>query len=90
MKVQDESMSDIYFCTTAKGNLPHLYYILRKPEPLGTKFNTVACSVTGGFILIEIQRGNYGIKEINYHLDIGVTAACNRRIVEAIERLGQR
>ena len=42
LKVGDESMSVTRFRTTAKGNLPHLSYIFRKPEPLGTKFNTVA------------------------------------------------
>ena len=36
LKVGDDSMSEIIFRTTAKGNLSHLYYILRKPEPLGT------------------------------------------------------
>ena len=56
-KVGDESMSEIRFRKTAKGNLPHLSYIFRKTEPLGTEFNTVACSVTGAFILIELQRG---------------------------------
>ena len=42
LKVGDESMSAIWFRTTAKGNLPHLSYIFRNPEPLGTEFNTVA------------------------------------------------
>ena len=36
LKVGDESMSAIWFWTTAKVNLPHLSYIFRKPEPLGT------------------------------------------------------
>ena len=40
LKVGDESMSAIRFWTTSKGNLPHLSFILRKPEPLGTEFNT--------------------------------------------------
>ena len=37
LKVGDESMSAIRFWTTAKGNLPHLSYIFRKPDPLGTE-----------------------------------------------------
>ena len=36
MKYEDSSMSVIRFWTTSKGNLPHLYYILYKTEPLGT------------------------------------------------------
>ena len=52
MKVGDESMGAIHFWETAKGNLPHLSYILRKPEPLGTEFKTYACSFTGDLLFI--------------------------------------
>ena len=57
LKVGYESMSAIRFRTTAKGNLPHLSYIFCKPEPLGVEFKTVACSVKGVFIFIEVQIG---------------------------------
>ena len=46
LKVGDESTNAIRFRTTSKGNLPHLSYIFRKPEPLESEFNTVAYSVT--------------------------------------------
>jgi hypothetical protein len=46
-KVLDESMSAFKPQTTTTGNLPHLSFILRKPEPLGTEFKTIACTVTG-------------------------------------------
>ena len=52
LKVGDDSMSAIRFWTEAKGNLTHFSYILCKKDPLGTKFNTVACSVTGSLISI--------------------------------------
>ena len=58
----DKSMSAIRFRTTAKGNLPHLSYIFRKAEPLGTEFKTVACSVTWAFICLEVQRVKEGVK----------------------------
>ena len=38
----DESMSAIIFRTTPKGDLPHYFYIFRKPEPLGTETKNVA------------------------------------------------
>ena len=41
----DESMSGFRPQTLPKGNLPHLSSILQKPEPLGTKFKVVACTV---------------------------------------------
>ena len=66
LKVGDESMSAIRFRTTAKGNLPHLSYIFRKPEPLGTKFKTVVCSVTGALLFIKVQRGKEGMKDSRY------------------------
>ena len=62
LKVGDESMSTIRFRTTAKGNLPHLSYILRKPDPLGIEFKTVVCSFTGALLFIEFQRGKEGMK----------------------------
>ena len=46
-KVLDESMSAWRPQTTKTGGLPHLSFILRKPEPLGTEFKTIACAVTG-------------------------------------------
>ena len=42
LKVGDESMSAIWFRTTAKGNLSQLSYIFWRPDPFSTKFNTVA------------------------------------------------
>ena len=62
LKVGDESMSAIRFRTTAKGNLLHLSTIFRKPEPLGTEFKTVACSVIGALLFIEVQRVKEGMK----------------------------
>ena len=81
MKVGDDSISEIRFRKTAKGNLPHLSYIFRKPEPLGTEFNTVACSVTGALIFIEVQIGKEGTKKSNYQQELGETAACNKRMM---------
>ena len=52
LKVGDESTSAICFQTTAKRNLPHLYYISHNPEPLGKEFKTVTYYVTEILILI--------------------------------------
>ena len=73
LKVGDESMSAIRFRTTAKGNLPHLSYIFRKPEPLGNEFKTVACSVTEALLFIEVQRGKEGMKDSCYQKELGST-----------------
>ena len=60
LKVGDECMSAICFWETAKGNSSHLSYILCKPEPLGTEFKTVACSVQGHFYLLKYREGMKG------------------------------
>jgi hypothetical protein len=46
-KVLDESMSAYRPRTSKTGGLPHLSFILRKPEPLGTELKTIACAETG-------------------------------------------
>ena len=83
-------MSAIRFRTTAKGNLPHLSYIFGNPEPLGTKFKTVAWSVTGALLFIEVQRGEEGIKGSRYQQELGATAACTKRMMEETKRIGQK
>ena len=90
LKVGDESMSAIRFRTTAKGNLPHFSYIFRNPEPLGTEFNTVACSVTGALLFIEVQRGKEGMKHSRYQKELGATTACTKRMMEATKGIGQK
>ena len=82
LKVGDESMSAICFRKTAKGNLPHLSYIFRKLEPLGTNFKTVACSVTGALLFIEVQRGKEGMKDSRYQKELGSSGACMKRMME--------
>ena len=75
-------MSAIRFWTMAKGNLPHLSYIFRKPEPLGIEFKTVACSVTWALLFIEVQRGKEGMKESHYQQEFGATVECTNRMME--------
>jgi hypothetical protein len=47
MKILDESMSAWCPQSTKTGGLPHLSFILRKPEPLGTEFKCICCTKTG-------------------------------------------
>ena len=90
LKVGDESMSAISFQTTAEGNLPHMSYIFRKPEPLGTEFKTVYCYVTGDLLFIEAQRGKEGMKHSKYQKDLGSTSACTKGMAEATKGIVQK
>ena len=83
-------MSAIRFRTTTKGNLPHLYYILRKPEPLGIDFKTVAFSITGALLLIEVKIRKEGMKNSNYQKDLGATADCTKIMTEETKGVGHK
>ena len=81
-------MSAIRFRTTTKENLPHLSYIFRKPEQLGTYFKTVTCYVTGDLLSIEEQMGEEGTNDSKYHLNLGWNESFTKRITEATKGLG--
>ena len=83
LKVRDDSISAIRFRTTAKGKLPHLSYIFHNPEPLGTKFKTVTCPVTGALIFVEVQRLRLGMDQSKYLKKLGSTADCTKKMMEA-------
>ena len=65
-------------------------YIFLNPEPLGEKFKTVACYVTGSLIFLEIQRGEEGMKPSWYHLELGSPAACTNILMEETKEMGKR
>jgi hypothetical protein len=52
--ILDESMSSFRTRTTATGTLPHISFISRKPDPLGTEFKCAACPVIGTMKCLEI------------------------------------
>jgi hypothetical protein len=54
-KMLDESMSAFRPRTSKTGCFPNISYILRKPEPLGTEFKTIACTVTGKSIVVVLS-----------------------------------
>ncbi|CAB9527834.1 unknown protein [Seminavis robusta] len=80
-KIMDESMSAYKPQTTKTGNIPHLSYIDRKPEPLGTELKTVACSKTGVIIYAEIQEGAIAMNK-KRHAKLGGTISCSIRLAE--------
>ena len=57
IKVLNELMSAFSPQTTKTGNLPHLSYVLRKPEPLGTELKCVLCYCLMVFLFFDICRG---------------------------------
>lgn len=88
-KIADELMSPWRPCITKKGGLPHLSFILRKPQPLGTEFKSVACGVTGCMLHIEIQKGKDAMRIAEHSNAYGVTSACSLRLLNATVQSGQ-
>ena len=68
--------------TTTTGGLPHLSYIARKPEPLGTEFKNLVDGVTGSMLWLEVQEGKDRMKAKPFQ-NMGGTTACVMRGVAA-------
>ncbi len=67
-KVLDELMSPFRPRTLKTGNLPHISYLIRKPQPLGTEFKCAACTVTGCMLALECQEGKECMKTVSEHV----------------------
>lgn len=92
MKVLDESMSALRPRNTKTGGYPHISFIKRKPEPLGTEFKAVCCGETGVLLFLEIQRGKEGMNRVygDEQRAMGATSACTVRAVKNTVGCGQR
>ena len=64
------------------GNLPHLSFIARKPEPLGIELKAVACARTGVMMHLELQRGKTEMRKAEYSQTHMQTAACALRLMK--------
>jgi hypothetical protein len=89
-KVFDELMSAFRPQSQKNGNLPHLSFILRKPEDLGTEFKNAACAETGINLFIEIQRGKLPMRELEFNNPHRPCSACTLRLTKGSIHCGQR
>ena len=78
----DELMSAWCPQTTKTGGLPNITNIPRKPEPLGTELKCVTCTKTNVMLFLELQRGREGMRDAEYHRELGATSACTVRLGE--------
>ena len=67
--------------TTKTGGLPHLSYVARKSEPLGTEFKNLVDGLSGEMMWLEVQEGKDRMKKKPYQ-NLGGTAACVMRGVK--------
>lgn len=84
VKTDDETISAFRPQTEKTGNLPHLLYIMRKPENLGTEFKTVACSILKVMLALELQQGIDDPNNRKYVTEANgkKAAACTVRLAE--------
>eukprot|EP00957_Ditylum_brightwellii_P095397 7266635-Ditylum_brightwellii.AAC.1 len=74
--------------TTATGDLPHLSFIERKPEPLGVEFKNSTCGVIGMFLAMELQRGRADTCRPD-NANLGATAAVSLHLAKMAQHCGQ-
>jgi hypothetical protein len=80
--VLDESMSSFRPCTTKLGGLPNISFILRKPEPIGTKFKTSVCPKLNVMSHMELCEGKEGMLNKPFQVQIGGTAVYTVRLAQ--------
>ena len=67
---EDELMSDIHFCTTCKGDIPHQFFIFRKKEILGMELNNMVCYSSRTMLYLYIQNGKYVMNTLEFPKDV--------------------
>ncbi len=63
-KVLDELMSPYHPQKQKTGNLPHILYLICKPQPHGTEFKCTMCTDTGCMLAIECQERKDAMQEV--------------------------
>jgi hypothetical protein len=64
------------------GGLPHLSFIKRKPQPLGTELKSLCEGTMGMCLYIEIQKGKIRMARKKWVATMGATTACTLRLLE--------
>ena len=58
---------------------------MRKPEPLGTEFKNIVDGMSGIMLWLEVQEGKQRMSKLPHTKELGGTAACVVRGVEAMQ-----
>jgi hypothetical protein len=64
------------------GGLPHLSFIKRKPQPLGTELKSLCEGTMGMCLYIEIQKGKVRMARKRWVHTFGATTGCTLRLLE--------
>ena len=69
--------------TTKTGGYPNISVVLRKPRWIGTEFKCFVDSVLRVMLYIEIQEGKVRMSKKGHFRQLGATASCVMRAVDA-------
>ena len=67
------------------GGLPHLSFIKRKPQPLGTELKSVCEGTFGMCVYIEIQKGKVRMAQKKWARTYGATTGCTLRLLDKLK-----
>jgi hypothetical protein len=70
---------------SGNGGLPHLSFIKRKPQPLGTELKSVCEGTFGICVFIEIQKGKIRMARKKWARTYGATTGCTLRLLDALQ-----
>ena len=82
--VIDEMMSAYRPRKTKSSDLPHLSYVQRKPEDLGTELKNAGCCILRTQLGMECMEGMWPMRAKRLTPEMGATAACTVRLLEAV------
>lgn len=57
--------------TTKTGTFPNLSFVMRKLEPLGTKFKTIVDGLSGIMLWLEVQEGKEQMSKLAHTNELG-------------------
>ena len=77
------------FSYNGKRELTSLVLYFPQEIYAGDRVQAVTCSVKEYFLFIEVQRVKEDMKHRKYYQELGATAACTKRIMEATKGIGQ-
>ena len=76
------------FLVESKRELISLVLYFMQAGANGDRVQDSCLFCTGAFLSIEVQRGNEGMKHINYQQELVATAVCTKIMMEATKRIG--
>jgi hypothetical protein len=85
--VFDESMGSLRPHSVKLGWLPNIIFILRKPKPIGTEFNTSVCPKVNIMTHMELCEGKECMLNKPFHVKLDGTAACTGRLAQGTSQL---